>query len=655
MSCRRVVPALIAVLAGVPATEAAELSVADLIIAPGATDTVVVSGDIAAVAGEETFGVSIWLEILPRGGNTGTVEFTPAAPPAIPVDIVQLGDPWPGAGTFSPFDTDTVGPTLNVSFDDDGNFQPAPVAYTGPLTGFPVIASLDAAGTWDVVLSTSLGDSSWEGIPTNFVNGTITIAAASRLYVDAAAPPGGDGTSWAMGFTDLQEALAVASTNGAISEIWVADGTYTPAGPGGDRTTTFQLISGVALDGGYAGFGAPDPDLRDVDSNASILNGDLNGDDGPNFANNTENSWHVVTGSLTDATAVLDGFTISGGHSDGPRSQGDADGAGMSNENGSPTVTRCTFTGNMAFMGGAGMVNREGSQPVVSNCVFIGNTANFGGGIRNDASDAVLTNCVFTGNTANFAAGVNTAITAHPVLTNCILWGNSVGGVMDEPAQINGGTPTVNYCLIQGWTGDMGGVGNFGGDPQFVAAADVHLLPGSPCVDVGDNAAPGLPSLDFDGESRVQHCRVDLGIDETPYFVDCNTNGAADACDLAVGTSADHNSNGVPDECDECVAAGDCNDGLFCNGTETCDVATCQPGVAPCVAGEWCEEGGDVCVPYGNGDFEPDGDVDLGDYASFQACFGELALAGCAPGNLTGDGTIDLDDYAQFEQALGGP
>ena len=31
------------------------------------------------------------------------------------------------------------------------------------------------------------------------------------------------------------------------------------------------------------------------------------------LTNNGENSYHVVTGSGTDSTAVLDGFTITGG------------------------------------------------------------------------------------------------------------------------------------------------------------------------------------------------------------------------------------------------------------------------------------------------------------------------------------------------------
>jgi len=59
----------------------------------------------------------------------------------------------------------------------------------------------------------------------------------------------------------------------------------------------------------------------------------------------------------------------------------------------------------------------------------------------------------------------------------------------------------------------------------------------------------------------MQHCRVDMGADESPYFIDCNNNGVPDACDIAEGTSEDCTGNGIPDECQPCV--GDLN----CDGT----------------------------------------------------------------------------------------
>ena len=131
------------------------------------------------------------------------------------------------------------------------------------------------------------------------------------LHVDDDAPPGGDGASWETPYRFLQDALVTAG-KGGVDEIRVAQGLYRPdrdeANPDGtgDRDATFQLISGVALMGGYAGLGEPDPDERDIELYVTILSGDLLGNDEPNFVNYEENSYTVVTGSNTDSTAVLD-------------------------------------------------------------------------------------------------------------------------------------------------------------------------------------------------------------------------------------------------------------------------------------------------------------------------------------------------------------
>src|SRR5690606_15340852 len=74
------------------------------------------------------------------------------------------------------------------------------------------------------------------------------------LYVDADAPAGGDGRSWASAFKYLRDALDAAAPP---AEIRVAAGEYKPdrtaALPNGDgnRIATFQLKSGLAVYGGF--------------------------------------------------------------------------------------------------------------------------------------------------------------------------------------------------------------------------------------------------------------------------------------------------------------------------------------------------------------------------------------------------------------------
>ncbi len=151
---------------------AADLSIANVTLPPGTTTNVVVSGGVAA---EATFGVTILVELVPRAGAIGTVEFTTATGPGN-VDVMQVGDPWPGAGTFTPLDTDSSGSTLlNGSVDDNGTFVAGAVTFTGALTQFPVVASVGAVGVWDILLSTSAGSSSWEGLATTLTSGTVTV------------------------------------------------------------------------------------------------------------------------------------------------------------------------------------------------------------------------------------------------------------------------------------------------------------------------------------------------------------------------------------------------------------------------------------------------------------------------------------------------
>ena len=57
------------------------------------------------------------------------------------------------------------------------------------------------------------------------------------------------------------------------------------------------------------------------------------------------------------------------------------------------------------------------------------------------------------------------------------------------------------------------------------------------------------------------------------------------------------------------------------------------------------------------GDCDPDGDVDLYDFACFQRCFGQSAplSEACTRMDMNEDTTVDLDDYALFAPLLLGP
>ncbi|MHC4314781.1 MAG: right-handed parallel beta-helix repeat-containing protein, partial [Planctomycetota bacterium] len=356
-------------------------------------------------------------------------------------------------------------------------------------------------------------------------------------HVDADAWGANTGRNWFDAFNLLQDALAVAAPG---DKIKVAGGTYKPDQGGGqtpgDRTATFNLIDEVVIEGAYGGFGEADPDARDIEAYESILSGDLQGNDGPNFTNNADNSHHVVRALISGGGAVLDGFTVTAGNAVGSPPAGQ--GGGIYIVTGSPVLVKCTFIGNKAGRGGGasnsnygsddpsfisckfignsagvgGGMESQGGEPSLTNCVFSGNVSTgSGGGLLNmGESDATMTNCTLSGNSAVNGGGIfNTTVTASVEVLNCILWDNSDSGGSDESAQIHiaMGTVSVDYTCIQGLSGGLGGTGNIGGDPSFVDADgaddvvgteddDVHLSEGSPCIDTGH---PAVQYEDIDG------------------------------------------------------------------------------------------------------------------------------------------------------------
>ena len=329
--------------------------------------------------------------------------------------------------------------------------------------------------------------------------GVASTCPAKVIYVDTDAAGANDGTSWEDAYFYLQDALMFTV---AGDEIHVAQGVYRPDDfvlsdrPSLGRDETFGLINGVSLKGGYAGFGEPDPNERDIDRYETILTGDLNGDDGPDFANNGENSYHVVTGGATDETTILDGFTITRGNANGPEwYHGQGGGIDLSPDWGF-TITNCTIIHNSAEGCAGGMYagwssccftidncrfmsNRAGSQggglyltgetiPNITNCIFTGNSAVTGGAIYNYEGYPGIANCTFSGNRASDECGGVFDLDGISNFENCILWANTDKDGSDESAQIAWVNPMhINFSCVQGWTGTLGGAGNIDADPCF--------------------------------------------------------------------------------------------------------------------------------------------------------------------------------------------
>ena len=327
-------------------------------------------------------------------------------------------------------------------------------------------------------------------------NGTlvegIDIILGNVLYVDVDAQGNNTGTSWANAFTSLQPALSSAIAGDAI---WVAEGVYYP---GTDRSSTFQLIDKVSLYGGFAGNETIRSE-RDWQANPTVLSGDI-GTPGTK----TDNAYHVVTASNTDSSAILDGFTITGGNAnidDGFEDKG----GGLLNQSGSPTLVNLNFLDNYAINHGSAIVNQyPGAQPLIANCTFSGNTTFHNGSIANlGSAKPTIVNSTLTGNSGGSSGGI-VNLSGQAIVSNTILWGNSGAEISLQ----SGGTITITYSLIEG---GYTGTGNISTNPNFIDADgadntygtmddDLRIHLGSPATDAGSNANLPQDLSDSDGD-----------------------------------------------------------------------------------------------------------------------------------------------------------
>lgn len=362
----------------------------------------------------------------------------------------------------------------------------------------------------------------------------------------------GDGSSWADAMGDIQAAV---NSPGA-EQVWVAKGTYYPAGDG------LKMKNGVAI---YGGFPDDDDDAgmneRDWEANPTILHGN-------NERIVVNNEFEVSEPLL--ASAILDGFTITKGnftYASGmvniyasPRLNNlvitenisTGEGGGMYNSDGTPTLINVSISGNSTTSKGGGIYN-ENASPVLTGVTISGNSSTGeGGGIYSRDSSPSLVNVTISGNNAGFGGGISND-NSSPVLTNVLIYGNSSsndsfggGGIYNG----NGSLPTLinvtisdNSAFLEGggifnnsssaliynsiisnngyleYYGDLDPASSHniigGPDPLFVnpGGSDYRLSLSSPAINLGSNNAYGDLSgaKDLDDNPRLWGAAIDLG------------------------------------------------------------------------------------------------------------------------------------------------
>jgi len=504
---------------------------------------------------------------------------------------------------------------------------------------------------------------------------------AKTIYVDCDAAGANDGSSWPDAYDYLQDALMFAT---AGDEIRVAQGVYRPDDfvlskrPNLGREETFQLKNGVILKGGYAGSGQPDPNARDIELYETVLSGDRDENDVEIYyawnlidePTRAENSNHVVTGSGTDANAVLDGFTIKGGQADSapPHSQGGGmnndhgsptvtdciftqnaalDGGGVGNYYGNPTLNNCTFSENSSFWGtgsgaGGGMSNFYGT-PVLTGCVFIGNSSDRGGGIYNNANSSVcdgnsptLVNCTFRANYAYWDGGGMSNNYDSPMVVNCTFIGNSAGcfGYGTGGGAISGNQTiaTLINCTFSGNSADSYGGAIIFGEIPYATSRMVN------CIFWDNDADEGPQIALYWSNLSVSYCDIQGGQANIGLLTCCD--------ELAWGAG-----NIDSDPC--FTEAGHWDNNVWVDGDYH---LKSQAGRWDASEGRWltddvtspCIDAGDPMSPIGLEPFPNAGIINMGAYGgtaeASKSYFGAPVCEIIVAGDINGDCEVNFSD-----------
>ena len=375
----------------------------------------------------------------------------------------------------------------------------------------------------------------------------------SVVYVDDTASGTNDGSSWENAYTELQTALAKADDPSWSYEIRVASGVYRPTS-GTDRSASFQLLNCTTLVGGFPEGGGP-PDTRNWTENPTELSGDIGTVGEP-----SDNSYHVVTATGTDGSAVLDGFLIQGGNaneslpppSDVPVEHESQEtpvplhtggmGGGLYIERGSPLVKNTKFSHNSAILNGGGIANIYGNPMLINVEIAenragqVGNIFDGGGGIYNYSSSPILAGVSLHDNSAVgpggaiynsadskplfFAASVtdNQASLggggmfndySDPILTNVAFVGNSA----DEGGGMFNNESSPSLCQVSfsnnAATGGEGGGGVFNDDNSDPVLVGVTFIRNTATSGGGvyndDGSSPRLYNVVFFGNTVTHY------------------------------------------------------------------------------------------------------------------------------------------------------
>ena len=207
------------------------------------------------------------------------------------------------------------------------------------------------------------------------------------IFVDKDAADGGDGTSWAKAYKNIQDPLLTANEG---DQIWIKGGTYYPDEGGfsvaDSRSESFIISNGISLYGGFVG-NELSIGQRDLENNPpTILSGDIDQD-----GTTAGNSYHIM---IASDDVVIDGFTFQDGYADGLYA--DSQGSALYCIGVNPTIENNIFQNNYA--GAYGGAIYQLIQATLKNNRFLNNSAQTRGGAIYGLNNSVSESNYYEGN-----------------------------------------------------------------------------------------------------------------------------------------------------------------------------------------------------------------------------------------------------------------
>ncbi len=426
----------------------------------------------------------------------------------------------------------------------------------------------------------------------------------AQIFVNPLASGANDGTSWTDAYTNLQDAIDVASSG---SELWVNTGTYVPdrdtsgnMSPANNREKAFVVHNKELRI--YGGFNAFETSItqRDLENNTSIISGDID-TPGDSLDNCYTLFYSTGTGKVTlngfefkyansvSATGYYKGALTCSGLTDVEHCrfiQNTARrGGGISITSSPVVVDNCEFQGNVATEQGGGIYSEYAMT--VKNSRFHRNFAGYGGALKfqfQSGGTFFVENCLIYDNGSSFGGGAiqvyfasvevfNSTIADNITLNqnghafsiyqafsfnvfNSIVWNDNTPATA---AYVDNGNDVYMFenCIV---SNTVNGSNIINLDPQFTnTTSSYKLTQCSPALDAGNNAfVPSSMTTDFYGKTRIQGPNVDIGAIEYEEFeIDWNganlffIEGNADAyqwydCDLGQVVSGETNPQFTP-------------------------------------------------------------------------------------------------------------